>query len=135
MAKRAENDNDMIGTSFHGGTIYATPNQIIERYGEPMWGENDGQDKVNMEWVLETTEYPNHWDVPKGTIFTIYDWKEYRSIGLDEHIQWHIGSHKPVDGYQASDEWNNHHVNLLKRKGVSDEDIQIMGDLGIIPNS
>jgi hypothetical protein len=136
MAKRSKDDgHTMIGTSFHGIFIKATPNQIIKKYGEPMWGENDGQDKVNMEWVLETTEYPNRWDVPKGTIFTIYDWKEYRSLGMDEQVEWHIGSNKQVDGRQATSEWENHSINILKSQGMSDEDIQIMHDLDIISDS
>lgn len=134
MAKRSKDDG-MIGTSFHGGIIEATPNQIIKKYGEPMWGQNTGRDKVNMEWVLETTEYPNHWDVPKGTIFTIYDWKEYRPLSMDEQVEWHIGSHRPVDGYQATNEWENHSIDILKSQGIADEDIQMMGDLDIISDS
>ena len=131
MAKRSKDDG-MIGTSFHGGIIEATPNQIIKKYGEPMWGQNTGNDKVNMEWVLETTEYPNHWNVPKGTIFTIYDWKHYRPLGIDENIEWHIGSHRPVDGYQATSEWDRHDNIILKNEGVSYSDIEIMRDLHII---
>lgn len=44
--------------------------------------KNTGDCKVNFEWELETES---------GKVFTIYDWKEYRSIGWDEEIEFHIG--------------------------------------------
>ena len=30
-------------------------------------------------------------ELEDGTVFSVYDWKEYRSISLDEVIDWHIG--------------------------------------------
>jgi hypothetical protein len=70
------------GTSFFGTTIRTTVNNLIENIGEPNFEENSGKDKVNFEWELETES---------GKVFTIYDWKEYRSIGWDEEIEFHIG--------------------------------------------
>lgn len=70
------------GTSFHGTIIEATPKQLIEVLGNPNHFYNDGQDKVNIEWDCETED---------GEIFTIYDWKEYRILGMDEYVQFHIG--------------------------------------------
>ena len=70
------------GTSFFGTTIRTTVNNLIENIGEPTFEENSGKDKVNFEWELETES---------GEVFTIYDWKEYRSIGWDEEIEFHIG--------------------------------------------
>jgi hypothetical protein len=71
-------------TSFHGNVVIATVNELIQVLGEPAYDGNDGQDKVNYEWVLETD---------KGDVFTAYDWKHYRSIRTDEQVYWHIGGH------------------------------------------
>ena len=30
-------------------------------------------------------------ELEDGTVFSIYDWKEYRAIDQDEVIDWHIG--------------------------------------------
>ena len=54
---------------------------------------------------------------------------------MDEQVEWHIGSNKQVDGHQATSEWENHSINILKSQGMSDEDIQIMNDLDIISDS
>jgi hypothetical protein len=82
MAKLS--DQNLNGTSFHDSVIYASVNELIEILGEPQYQSNDGQDKVNFEWDCETEE---------GDVFTIYDWKEYRTISKDEEIEWHIGGH------------------------------------------
>jgi hypothetical protein len=52
--------------------------------GEPECAINDGEDKVNFEWEMETDD---------GDVFTVYDWKEYRSLNENEMIEWHIGGH------------------------------------------
>ena len=70
------------GTSFHYSTITTTVNELISIIGEPVCDSNTGEDKVNIEWELEDEE---------GNVVTIYDWKEYRKIGMDEKIEWHIG--------------------------------------------
>ena len=70
------------GTSFHYSTVTATVNELIFVIGKPNYNGNDGEDKVNFEWELEDEE---------GNVVTIYDWKEYRKIGMDEKIEWHIG--------------------------------------------
>lgn len=72
----------LINTSFHGDTIKASVNQLIELLGVPAYSHNDGEDKTNYEWEMETEE---------GEGFTIYDWKEYRPISRHEQIEWHIG--------------------------------------------
>ena len=77
-------ENNASGTSFHNVTFEATPAELIEILGEPSYDYNDGSDKVNLEWVCETEN---------GDVFTIYDWKYYRSISIDEVVEWHIGSH------------------------------------------
>lgn len=70
------------GTSFHNTTIETTLTELIRVCGEPLYTTNDGEDKVNYEFNMETDA---------GDIFTIYDWKEYRPIAKDEVIEWHIG--------------------------------------------
>jgi len=70
------------GTSFHNITITTTINELTKVLGEPTDYNNSGEDKVNVEWICENKN---------GQIVTIYDWKEYRSIGLDEKIIFHLG--------------------------------------------
>jgi len=72
------------GTSFFGHEVYTTVNDLIKVCGEPSYDGNDGQDKVNFEWNME---------LENGDVFTIYDWKEYRSISKNEPIEFHIGGH------------------------------------------
>lgn len=80
------------GTSFHGQVVEATVTELIAACGSPVGGNNDGKDKVNFEWVLETST---------GNVFTIYDWKEYRVLPMNEVIQWHIGAHSKLVAEQA----------------------------------
>jgi hypothetical protein len=80
MAKLSNQSSN--GTSFHNSTITASVNELIKVLGEPQYQSNDGQDKVNFEWDCETED---------GNVFTIYDWKEYRTISKNEQIEWHIG--------------------------------------------
>ena len=83
------------GTSFHGQTIYCSYNELVELIGKPQMVDNTGQDKVNFEWDCETKD---------GTPFTIYDWKEYRVLDLDEEIEWHIGTLHSLSSITASNE-------------------------------
>ena len=80
------------GTSFHGNTITASVIELTTVMGEPDYSGNDGEDKVNYEWEMETQD---------GEVFTVYDWKEYRSIRPDEQIEWHIGGHTSEETYKA----------------------------------
>lgn len=130
MAKRSSKDPTM--TSYHKVNVYATPEEMIEMFGEPVYGNNDGEDKTNMEWVLETTEFPNEWDVPRGTVFTIYDWKEYRPLSMNETVQWHIGAHNSIISWQAQSEIENNDILNLEKEGMDGEDINLMRDLDII---
>ena len=85
------------GTSFHNTVIHATVEQLRQVLGEPVCEQNDGEDKVNFEWEMETDG---------GAPFTVYDWKEYRRIDEDEEIEWHIGGHRSIETTQAADEIN-----------------------------
>jgi len=70
------------GTSFHNTTIKCSVSTLTKVLGEPECAINDGEDKVNFEWEMETDN---------GDVFTVYDWKEYRSLNENEMIEWHIG--------------------------------------------
>ena len=86
---------EVDGTSFHDNTVYTTVKELTRICGEPVYDGNDGQDKVNFEWHMETV---------KGDVFTIYDWKEYRSLSLDEPIEFHIGGHSQAVTKRACNE-------------------------------
>ena len=75
-------DKSADGTSFHNHTFSATVGGLRKALGEPYCEQNDGEDKVNFEWIMETED---------GTVFTVYDWKEYRQLDENEDIEWHIG--------------------------------------------
>ena len=81
-----------MGTSFHDTVIYATPQQLIDAIGSPSYANNEGEDKVNMEWVCETGD---------GEVFTIYDWKYYRPLEMDEEVGWHIGGKNGIHTYKG----------------------------------
>jgi hypothetical protein len=90
-----------MGTSFHNTTFKSTPNQLIEALGEITYkGSGDG--KTTMEWVRE---------LDSADVFTIYDWKYYREIELDEEIEWHIGGKSKSITEQAKKEI----LNLLNK--------------------
>jgi hypothetical protein len=93
MAKKTNSSTN--NTSFHGVTFRASVNQITSAFGEPDMEYNTGEDKVNFEWEMETDE---------GNVFTIYDWKEYRKLDLDEKIEWHIGSFGQLSSITAKEE-------------------------------
>lgn len=83
------------GTSFHGTVIKTTVEKLRQVCGEPSYENNTGRDKANFDWVLETED---------GDVFTIYDWKEYRSIDETELIEFHIGGHGMLVTLQAKEE-------------------------------
>jgi hypothetical protein len=70
------------GTSFHDTTIKSSVLTLTKILGEPHYSGNDGNDKTNFEWQMETDN---------GDVFTVYDWKEYRPLNENEIIEWHIG--------------------------------------------
>ena len=82
------------GTSFHDVKIITTVNELIRVLGEPTIHNNTGKNKVNFEWDCETED---------GDVVTIYDWKEYRVLGLDEHIEFHLGGHDLFPTLDAKD--------------------------------
>lgn len=86
---------EVDGTSFHGDTVYTSINELKRICGAPVYNGNDGQGKVNFEWHMETS---------KGDVFTIYDWKEYRRLDLEEGVDFHIGGYSQQATRQAYNE-------------------------------
>jgi hypothetical protein len=80
------------GTSFHNVTIKTSVNELIRVLGEPDDDSNTGEDKVNFEWICETEN---------GYIVTIYDWKEYRMIDVNEKIEFHLGGHSQLSTFDG----------------------------------
>ena len=91
MIKRTNKSLD--GTSFHGATFSATLADLQVILGAPNNG-GDHHDKVQNEWELELED---------GTVFSVYDWKEYRRYTDKETIEWHIGGMNLKDTFVAQD--------------------------------
>jgi hypothetical protein len=91
MIKKTNKSLD--GTSFHGATFSATLADLQIILGAPNH-TSDPHDKVQNEWELE---------LENGTIFTVYDWKEYRRYTDKETIEWHIGGRSQKDTFVAQD--------------------------------
>ena len=91
MIKKTNKSLD--GTSFHGATFSATLADLQIILGAPNH-TSDHHDKVQNEWELELED---------GTIFTVYDWKEYRRYTDKETIEWHIGGRSQKDTFVAQD--------------------------------
>lgn len=83
------------GTSFHNTTFEATPSQLLEILGEPESMNNDGTDKTNFDWTLETET---------GDVFTVYDWKYYIPLNMDTVYEWNIGGKSKFITEMALDE-------------------------------
>ena len=91
MIKRTNKSLD--GTSFHGATFSATLADLQVILGAPN-SNGDHHDKVQNEWELELED---------GTVFSVYDWKEYRRYTDKETIEWHIGGMNLKDTFVAQD--------------------------------
>ena len=91
----AKLSNKNASTSFHFTTIRTTVNKLTSALGEAQSIDNSGDDKVNFDWNCETED---------GDVFTIYDWKEYRMIDVNEKIEWHIGANSRMVSFDAQDE-------------------------------
>jgi hypothetical protein len=91
MIKKTNKSLD--GTSFHGATFSATLADLQIILGAPNH-TSDHHDKVQNEWELELED---------GTIFSVYDWKEYRRYTDKETIEWHIGGRSQKDTFVAQD--------------------------------
>jgi hypothetical protein len=61
-----ENVPNTSGTHLQG-YINATYRELVNLLGEPTFDEPSGDNKTQVEWVVEF----------EGNVFTIYDWKTY----------------------------------------------------------
>lgn len=86
MKNFKQSSKSPIGTSFHDSVVVTTVNKLKQVLGKPHFDDNDGRDKINFEWRMELAD---------GNVFTVYDYKEYRKLDLNELIEWHIGGMHP----------------------------------------
>ena len=75
-------EKNVAGTSFHGDTINASVKELTKILGKPTYEDKSIVEKVNFEWVLETSN---------GHVVTLYTWKEYRRFKKSEVVNLHIG--------------------------------------------
>ena len=92
MKKTEKSRNE---TSFYNTTITTTVNELIRVLGDPDEDSNTGEDKVNFEWICEREN---------GDIVTIYDWKEYRMIDINEEIEFHLGGHNQLSTFNGKED-------------------------------
>jgi len=92
MVKQTEH---FESTSYHGVSIWTTPQQLIDKLGEPKFFNNDGSGKTNMDYSCITNE---------DIFFTIYDWKEYTPLQMDVEYNFHIGGADNIDCVVALEE-------------------------------
>ena len=84
-------------SSFHDITINTSPSKLMAlaiKYGIEFQECNTGQDKTNFDFQFETEE---------GLYFTVYDWKEYRFVKIEEVIEFHIGTTGQQESWEAYD--------------------------------
>ena len=93
--KKLENLDLINDTSFHFITINTSIKKLTKALGEPTIKDNTGEDKVNIEWDVITKD---------NIVGTIYDWKEYRKLGENEIIQFHIGGNSKEDTLKIKSE-------------------------------
>lgn len=82
-----QTQKDSNNTSFHGHVIKCRLADLRTILGQPEYENNDGSDKVNFDWTMETES---------GLVFTVYDWKQYRRVSEEEIIAWHIGGKSEI---------------------------------------
>lgn len=87
-------EKDWVSTSYHMVNVVATVNELKKVLGEPDDDYNVGFDKVNFRWTMLTED--------GETFFTVYDWKEYRCLRMNERITWHIGGKTEGDTKKAA---------------------------------
>jgi hypothetical protein len=86
---------DLSQTCWLGHTIITKPRKLIElakKVNAEYFNDNDGSDKSNFDFIFLNSE---------GNVFTVYDWKEYRPLDLDENVEFHIGAHNNENASQG----------------------------------
>jgi len=84
--KNTKNFKGTWSSSFHGHEVLTTPKKMIalaEKHDAKFWNGNTGEDKSNFDFEFLNKD---------GNLFTVYDWKEYRKLSLNERVDFHIGA-------------------------------------------
>ena len=88
-------------SSFHGVRISTTPKKLVElakKLGADYCSDNLGLDKTNFDFEFETED---------GRFFTVYDWKHYRRLKMNEVVEFHIGANDEITSVIAAKELAN----------------------------
>ena len=99
------------GTSYYGDNIVATANEIEAIVGA--LPEYD-YDKSQRTWCAEFSYLDEDGDVC-WTTFTIYDWKEFRTIGDDDVIDYHIGAFNRTESNKALESFKEEFKELIRK--------------------
>ena len=77
--------NKVNGTSFHNSKIVATIDELTDLFGEAPF-QGDRNEKVQYSWELTLSQ-----ELFGDIHFTIYDWKQYRTLSRHSEYEFHIG--------------------------------------------
>ena len=77
--------DDIFGTGFVGVYIQTTLRKLRDEFGCESF-VNSINEKITHEWGFKIINEDD-----EDGILTIYDWKEYKEIQLDEELKYHIG--------------------------------------------
>ena len=79
------------GTSFHGGYIKATYNELFNIFGKHHY---DDIGIISAQWVLQTND---------ELVFSIYDWKKYNYPihNKDVEYDWNIGTKTVTETHEV----------------------------------
>jgi len=113
--------NTFLFSSFHKVTLESSIRELIETIGHPQLFENRGNDKVNVEWNCVTD---------CGIEFTIYDWKYYTVLGMDETVRFHIGGKNFVETHTALEKVLEE-IKIIRNAGgiLDDESLKAFNEL------
>ena len=95
------------GTSLVGHLEGFTFDNLVNVLGQPTFDEPSGDDKVQVEWVVEYD----------GEVYTVYDWKTYnREFTLNNLTEWNVGGKSKATTFIAE----------LTRKLLRNEQAEIL---------
>ena len=95
------------GTSLAGYLEGFTFGNLVNVLGQPTFDEPSGDDKVQVEWVVEYD----------GEVYTVYDWKTYnREFTLNNLTEWNVGGKSKATTFIAE----------LTRKLLRNEQAEIL---------
>ena len=95
------------GTSLVGYLEGFTFDNLVNVLGRPTFDEPSGDNKVQVEWVVEYD----------GEVYTVYDWKTYnREFTLNNLAKWNVGGKSKATTFIAE----------LTRKLLRNEQAEIL---------